>query len=344
MTGPQDPVPPEVWGFPDVDPATPTSVQLPAAEPVEPSYDTGSDAWWRAQAEVQRVAAAPIADPVTPAPAPEEPTGLRSAPVPSPLDRDWVPPQVAAAAGSPAPGLEQRPERQEADPPLLAPNAEGGTAGPLSRPPLARQLVGDLPPPILPAPPANPPDQQQAAGGRGRALAGAALAVAGVVLGVGALLLFRHGDQGSPVVATPPAGAISTPAVPSAAVSTPAVPASPQSGSEPIPGNAPPTAAIVPPASASPVAPIVPVSVLNNSRIRGLADRGATRYRQAGWPVARTGNYSGGTIATTSVYYPSGGQASAERFARQFGINRIVPRFPGLPTTGMTVILTRDYR
>jgi hypothetical protein len=60
--------------------------------------------------------------------------------------------------------------------------------------------------------------------------------------------------------------------------------------------------------------------------------------------VATTGNYRGGNIAQTTVYYAPGQQASAERFAKQFGIPRVAPRFPGIPVQGMTVILTRDYR
>ncbi|MCU1599769.1 MAG: hypothetical protein JWO22_478, partial [Frankiales bacterium] len=61
MTGPEDPG--DDWGFPEVDPAAlpadagPASTQLPA-EDAEPVYDTGSDAWWRAQAEAQRRATA----------------------------------------------------------------------------------------------------------------------------------------------------------------------------------------------------------------------------------------------------------------------------------------------
>ena len=73
MTEPRDPDGDD-WGFPEVDPA---STDLPAAEDEEPlgegPYDTGSDAWWRAQAAAQRAAAAqepqvpPVAPPAPPA-------------------------------------------------------------------------------------------------------------------------------------------------------------------------------------------------------------------------------------------------------------------------------------
>ena len=87
----------------------------------------------------------------------------------------------------------------------------------------------------------------------------------------------------------------------------------------------------------------MPVTVLNNSRVKGLAERSAERFRAGHWPVPLTGNYRGGTIAVTTVYYPPGQQASAQRFATQFGIDRVAPRFAGLPGSGVTVVLTRDF-
>ena len=83
------------------------------------------------------------------------------------------------------------------------------------------------------------------------------------------------------------------------------------------------------------------VTVLNNSRFTGLAWRAAARYRAAGWPVAATGNFRGRLRATT-VYFEAGQQPSAVRFAQQFGVARVLPRFAGLPGYGLTVVLTRD--
>ena len=85
----------------------------------------------------------------------------------------------------------------------------------------------------------------------------------------------------------------------------------------------------------------MPVTVLNNSRFTGLARRAAARYRAGGWLVAVTGNFTGRLRATT-VYFAPGQQGSASRFARQFGVARVLPRFPGLPGYGLTVVLTRD--
>ena len=72
--------------------------------------------------------------------------------------------------------------------------------------------------------------------------------------------------------------------------------------------------------TAAPVAaPIRPVLVLNNSRVKGLADRSARTFRAGGWPVSGTGNYSGGTIARTTIYFAPGQEASAQRFAEPTG-------------------------
>jgi hypothetical protein len=165
--------------------------------------------------------------------------------------------------------------------------------------------------------------------GRRQALLGALLAVAGVLIGIVLLYVFRH-DGGSgqgPVVALP------TPTHAVTQQPTPTPTPSPRPSATPAATTAPPVAA----------APIRPVLVLNNSRIHNLAQRSATRFRAGGWPVSGTGNYSGGVISRTTVYYAPGQLASAQRFAKQFAIPRVIPRFSGLPGSGLTVVLTRDY-
>jgi hypothetical protein len=84
--------------------------------------------------------------------------------------------------------------------------------------------------------------------------------------------------------------------------------------------------------------------VLNNSRIDGLAARAAARFSAAGWPVAATGNYRGRLTATTLFYGP-GQEPAARAFAARFpGVARVQPRTAGLPGSGLTVVLTRDFR
>ncbi|NIJ10263.1 hypothetical protein FHU38_000607 [Saccharomonospora amisosensis] len=90
----------------------------------------------------------------------------------------------------------------------------------------------------------------------------------------------------------------------------------------------------------------VPVRVYNNSTVHGLASRAGDDLRSAGWKVVETGNYSGGIIPTTTVYYREGTdeKAAATVLASQFGI-RAEPRFHGIADSspGLIVIVTRDY-
>ena len=74
-----------------------------------------------------------------------------------------------------------------------------------------------------------------------------------------------------------------------------------------------------------------------------MANRAATAYRAGGWSVVMVGNYTG-QVAETTVYFAPGQEPSAHRLARQFsGIVQVLPRIEGLPGSGLTVVLTRDY-
>jgi hypothetical protein len=160
-----------------------------------------------------------------------------------------------------------------------------------------------------------------------RAMVGAGIAVAGVLLGIGGLLLLRDDEPTSgPVVALPTHNAARPTATHAPSTKPSATPRPP---------------ATTPPAVVA--APIRPVTVLNNSKVKGLADRSARRFAAGGWPIAGKGNYRGGTISRTTIYYAPGQLGSAQRFARQFDIPRVLPRFSGLPGKGLTVVLTRDY-
>ena len=161
-----------------------------------------------------------------------------------------------------------------------------------------------------------------------RALAGAAVSVAGVVLGIVTLLWISDDPSQAPgPVVTDPVSAGAEVVDPPSVVEAPAAPVAP------------------PVAEPAPVAPsvVVPVTVLNNSRITGLADRGAARFEAAGWPVVATGNYRG-RIRSTTVYYPAGLEVSAHEFAKRFpGVARVLPRPENLPGSGLTAVLTRDF-
>jgi hypothetical protein len=332
--------------FPEVVPAGPASTQLPVSQPEEVVYDTGSDAWWRAQAAAQK-AASEGETPPAPAepPTPEyvepppliEPTVLLPSLVTPPVmtppaaTPPWNPPPVATPpAGPQTSPLDQAWAPDELPEPEPEPDPEpepiwAATPAEVVVEPGPDASYTDVPRERT-EPPAAPVSRLQAATGAG-------IAVLGVALAVGALFVFNHkDDKGSPAIVAPSVGVTKTTAPTAPPTTAPTPTATPSIA---------PTATTVPPVA---VAPVVPVSVLNNSKIKGLASRAVTRFKAGGWPVPVQGNYRGGTIATTTVYYAPGQQASAQRFAKQFGIARVAPRFPGLPTTGMTVVLTRDYR
>ena len=176
-------------------------------------------------------------------------------------------------------------------------------------------------------------------------MAGAAVAVAGVALGIGALLWATSGSEaGDPVVRS--TAALESPAdpapaaVPPAGLEEPAVedPGGPAEATAPPPA---PPAPVEPPPAAEP-APGPPLLVLNNSRVEGLAARVAARFEAGGWPVRETGSLRG-RIRATTVYYEPGQEAAASELARRFPfVVRVLPRLPDLPGEGLTVVVTRD--
>jgi LytR cell envelope-related transcriptional attenuator len=187
------------------------------------------------------------------------------------------------------------------------------------------------------------------------------LALAGVAAVVGLLTLGGGGPSASNTAAQPsvsPAplpGAVSASPSPAPPVAPP--PASPAPAS-PAPEGPPVAAApiVVPDGSGggdagraqgggSPNA-TVPVRVLNNSTITGLADRAAGDMRAQGWNVVEVGNYPNGVIPVSTVYYRPGTeeQSAADEVARELGI-RAQPRFDGIEqaSPGLIVIATSNW-
>ena len=102
---------------------------------------------------------------------------------------------------------------------------------------------------------------------------------------------------------------------------------------------------------ASPPAPARPhhpaesrpaVTVLNNTMVRGLAQRTADRLTADGWSVAQVGNYAG-QLPTTTVYFTPGHadeQRAAEALARAYPkITQVLPHDPHLPVSAHGVIV-----
>jgi len=134
----------------------------------------------------------------------------------------------------------------------------------------------------------------------------------------------------------------------------------PPSTSSPAPSTPPGTTAPTPPppTTSAPTSPSAPpdqqastkwvtVRVLNNSLIKGLADRAADDFRGSGWNVTEVSNYSQGVIETTTAYFRPGTdeEAAAKQLAQEFRI-RALPRFDGIKdaTPGVIVIVTKEYQ
>ena len=84
------------------------------------------------------------------------------------------------------------------------------------------------------------------------------------------------------------------------------------------------------------------VEVYNNSGISGLAGSTAARAQGAGWQVVGSDNWYG-TIAASTVYYPSRLHAQAKLLGKDLGISRLKPSIAPMRGDRLTVILTRDY-
>jgi hypothetical protein len=207
-----------------------------------------------------------------------------------------------------------------------------------------------------------------------RAVAGAMVAVAGVALGISTLLWATGGLQvgpGDPSVRPPGASSagttdsLSEPSLDEPAVALEEGPAAAEVVDPAPPEPVPPAESVPPPPAPPPPAPApstpppapapsqpapqhaapveVPILVLNNSRVPGLAARAAQRFEAGGWPVRETGNLRG-RIRATTVYYPPGQEAAARELAGRFpGVARVLPRLANLPGTGLTVVVTRDF-
>jgi hypothetical protein len=90
----------------------------------------------------------------------------------------------------------------------------------------------------------------------------------------------------------------------------------------------------------------VPLVVLNNSTIAGLAAQAQQQFEAAGWQVSSIGNLVNDIISTCAYYDPSvpNAKAAATVLRHEFpGIKRVRPKFSGLPAGPIVVVLTSDY-
>ena len=90
----------------------------------------------------------------------------------------------------------------------------------------------------------------------------------------------------------------------------------------------------------------VPLVVLNNTTIRGLAAQAADTFKAGGWTVTSTGNLTNDIVSTCAYYDPANYAAKAAALALQAqfpAIKRTEPKFAELPAGPIVVVLTPDY-
>lgn len=176
-------------------------------------------------------------------------------------------------------------------------------------------------------------------------LTGIALAALGAVVLVVALIALRSPKEHAVVAGT----ATSTPtatrsSVASTAPSTkPATkPATTRSSTS---ASTRPTR--TPTTSSTPVPPPkLPLVVLNNTTVTGLAARASQEFQAGGWTVTSFGNYQNDILSTAAYYDPSvpNARQSATALQAQFpAIKRVVARFAELPAGPIVVVLTPDF-
>ncbi|MEU6186142.1 LytR C-terminal domain-containing protein [Nocardia sp. NPDC047038] len=170
-----------------------------------------------------------------------------------------------------------------------------------------------------------------------RALAMVLIALAIVFAGLGAMSLSSSDAD------TDASGTSASPT--SSASAAPQVPASTTAPKAPTSSTA--VATVTPTSAAASTtttaARSVPVRVLNNSMVAGLAAKTAGQLEASGWTIAETGNYPGSNIAKTTVYYgdSSGDKEAAQAIADQLGAS-VAPKSSAIGDTapGVTVIVT----
>ncbi|HEX3647597.1 MAG TPA: LytR C-terminal domain-containing protein [Pseudonocardiaceae bacterium] len=184
------------------------------------------------------------------------------------------------------------------------------------------------------------------------------LGVAVVAVGLGVFTLTSNGESPS-AQARPPATGSSTAQPPTGRSSTPRTTTTTQARPTTTATTAPTTTkqrptqtTTVVPAPAQPTGKpslraTVPVRVYNNSFIKNLAATAGQDFRNDGFDVVTTGNYSQGTIPTTTAYYTSrpGEHEIANELGHDFGM-RVLPRFSGIAfaSPGVIVIVTEDFK
>ncbi|MFF0609013.1 LytR C-terminal domain-containing protein [Nocardia tengchongensis] len=175
-----------------------------------------------------------------------------------------------------------------------------------------------------------------------RALAMVLIALAIVFAGIGAMSLSSSDSSDSSAGSTSEA-ATSTAAQQNSTVA--GTPSMVSSTLAPTTTTAAPTTTAATPTTtaAAGVDKSLPVRVYNNGTVAGLAKKTGDQLSGEGYNITEVGNYPGGVIPKTTVYYGSSPkeQALAKAIAAELGCSA-EPRFPGISDspTGVIVIVT----
>jgi LytR cell envelope-related transcriptional attenuator len=160
---------------------------------------------------------------------------------------------------------------------------------------------------------------------------------AGLALVVVALVWDERGPGTTPATdVAAPAATDAAPTEPDPAATEP--PATEAAPVEPTP---------VPPVETPPPPPepdlATPVVVFNSTSVQGLAADAAEQLADAGWSDVDSGNYPGGTLAASTVFYAAAElEVSARAVAEVLGID-VVELAESDATDGIEVVLERDF-
>ncbi|GGK51743.1 LytR C-terminal domain-containing protein [Nocardia camponoti] len=170
-----------------------------------------------------------------------------------------------------------------------------------------------------------------------RALAMVLIALAIVFAGLGAMSLSNSDASATSAEGESTAASSTTQAAPTTPSTTQP---STTTTATPTTTTATTTTSAAAPTTASGVDQSVPVRVLNNSLVMGLAARTAAELTGNGWSNVTTGNYNGENLTTTTVFYGSGAGEKAAATAIASQIGGVAAPKNGDASTGVVVVLT----
>lgn len=197
--------------------------------------------------------------------------------------------------------------------------------------------------------PERPPGGSHRRAGSGSRLAVLIASLVGIAI-IAAVVTVTLNKRGEPTQQNAPRPTHSTSIKSSRSPTPPAPSASGSPGSPAALATTAPSSSATTPSATAPTAaptatntPRLALDVLNDSRVTGLAARAASTFRAGGWDVASTGNFHGPDVPETTIFYPDGDKAAAERLAAQFGIHRLERAVSGPSQVHLTVALARDW-